>query len=117
MMVALSGPSIRFAEDAKTGTYSGDAVVVATLTDAAGAPARKQSQDYRLSGKLEQLPTTKAGGLLFFRTPELAPGKYTMHAAVYDTKGSRASVPPLRWKCCPSTEAGGDSVAARLARR
>jgi hypothetical protein len=92
MMVALSGSSITFSEDAKTGTYSGDAVVVATLTDAAGAPARKQSQDYRFSGKLEQLPTTKAGGLLFFRTPELAPGKYTMHAAVYDTKGSRASV-------------------------
>lgn len=92
MIVGVAGASLTFTEDAKTGTYAGDAIVLATLTAAEGGMTRKQSQEYKMSGKLEQLPATKAGALLFFRTPELASGKYAMNAVVYDAKGSRASV-------------------------
>ena len=89
LMVGVGTSSLTFTEDAKTGTYSGDAVVLASLT---GPAVRKQSQEYKMTGKLDQLAQVKSGGLLFFRTPELQAGKYDVSSVVYDVTGSKASV-------------------------
>jgi len=99
LMVGVNLSALTFAEDAKTNTYAGDAVVLATLSDGSPNGTRKQSQQYKLSGKIEQLPQAKAGNLLFFRTPELAPGKYAVDTVVYDGKGSKASVEIGRASC------------------
>jgi VWFA-related protein len=92
IIVGVSASTLTFAEDAKTGTYAGDTVVLASLAHPDGSAARKVSQEYKLGGKLEQLPQAKAGSLLFFRSPDLAPGTYSMDAVVYDAKASKASV-------------------------
>jgi len=89
VMIGVSASSLTFTEDSKTGTYAGDAVVMASLT---GPAARKQSQEYKMTGKLDQLAQVKSGSLLFFRTPELQAGKYDVTSVVYDAKGSKASV-------------------------
>ena len=90
VMVGVATSSLAFTEDAKTGTYAGDAVVLASLV--AGPATRKQSQEYKMTGKLDQLAQVKSGGLLFFRTPELQAGKYDVSSVVYDATGSKASV-------------------------
>ena len=90
LMVGTAAASITFAEDSKAGTYAGEAVVLATLNSQGST--RKQSQEYRLIGKLDQLAQVKGGNLLFFRTPELAAGKYAVDAVVYDERGTRSSV-------------------------
>jgi hypothetical protein len=92
VMIGVATNALTFTEDTKTGTYAGDAVVVATLNSGTPAGSRKQSQEYKLSGKLEQLPQAKSGNLLFFRTPDLESGKYAVSAVVYDAKGTKASV-------------------------
>jgi VWFA-related protein len=89
VMVGVGASSLAFTEDAKTGTYSGDAVVLASLS---GPAMRKQSQEYKMTGKLDQLAQVKSGALLFFRTPELQAGKYDVSSVVYDVTGSKASV-------------------------
>jgi VWFA-related protein len=92
VMVDVATNVLTFTEDAKLGTYSADTIVLAQLDSGTPDTSRKQSQQYKLSGKLELLPQAKAGTLLFFRTPELSSGKYAMHAVVYDAKGTKASV-------------------------
>jgi hypothetical protein len=92
VMVDVLTSSLTFTEDAKLGTYSADAVVLATFDNGTPSGSRKQSQQYKMSGKLEQLPQAKGGNLLFFRTPELSSGKYDVNAVVYDAKGTKASV-------------------------
>jgi hypothetical protein len=92
LMVDVTTNVLTFAEDAKLGTYAADAVVLATLNNGTPDGTRKQSQEYKMSGKLEQLPQAKNGNLLFFRTPELSSGKYAVNAVVYDGKGTKASV-------------------------
>lgn len=52
----------------------------------------KQSQQYLLTGGLDDLPKAKAGSLVFFRTPELPPGQFSVTTAVHDSKGKRSSV-------------------------
>ncbi len=92
VMVDVATSALTFTEDAKLGTYSADTIVLAQLDSGTPDTSRKQSQQYKLSGKLELLPQAKAGNLLFFRTPELSSGKYAVHAVVYDAKGTKASV-------------------------
>jgi VWFA-related protein len=92
VMIDVATNVLTFAEDAKLGTYSADTIVLAQLDSGTPDTSRKQSQQYKLSGKLELLPQAKAGNLLFFRTPELSSGKYAVHAVVYDAKGTKASV-------------------------
>ena len=89
VMIGVAASSLTFTEDAKTGTYAGDAVVIASLS---GPATRKQSQEYKMTGKLDQLAQVKSGALLFFRTPELQAGKYDVSSVVYDATGSKASV-------------------------
>jgi VWFA-related protein len=89
VMIGVAASSLTFTEDAKTGTYAGDAVVIASLS---GPAMRKQSQEYKMTGKLDQLAQVKSGALLFFRTPELQAGKYDVSSVVYDATGSKASV-------------------------
>jgi VWFA-related protein len=92
VMIDVATSNLMFAEDAKLGTYSADTIVLAQLDSGTPATSRKQSQQYKLSGKLALLPQAKAGNLLFFRTPELSSGKYALNAVVYDAKGTKASV-------------------------
>ncbi len=92
IVASFNGDAVTFAEDQKTRTYAGDAVVLARVTDASGTPMAKQSQQYLLTGSIDDLPRAKGGSLVFFRTPDLPPGQFTVTTAVHDSKGKRSSV-------------------------
>jgi len=90
VIVSVPGGALTFAEDKAAGTYAGDAVVLARVADASGMPLKKQSQQYRLTGSLAELPRVRGGGLLFFRTEQLDPGRYKIQAAVHDGTANQA---------------------------
>ncbi len=92
LVAGFSGQVVTFAEDDKTRTYAGEATVLARITDASGTPVAKQSQQYQLTGQIDQLAKVREGSLIFFRTPDLTPGQYTVTTAVHDTRGKRSSV-------------------------
>jgi VWFA-related protein len=92
LIAGFSGEAVTFTEDPKLKTYAGEATVLARITDASGTPVAKQSQHYQLTGQIDQLPKVKAGTLIFFRTPDLLPGEFTVTTAVHDPKGKRSSV-------------------------
>ena len=92
LIASFGGDAVTFAEDGKTKTYAGEATVLARVTDSAGEPLAKQSQQYQLTGQIDQLPQVKAGTLIFFRTPDLPPGNHKVAMAVHDGKGKRSSV-------------------------
>ncbi len=92
LVAGFNGQAVTFVEDAKTGTYAGEATVLARITDGSGTPFAKQSQQYQLTGQIAQLPKVREGTLIFFRTPDLPPGQFTVTTAVHDSKGNRSSV-------------------------
>ena len=92
LIAAFAGDSVTFVEDDKAKSYAGEATVVARVTDESGTPIVKQSQQYVLTGQIEQLPKVRGGQLIFFRTPNLPPGSYAVATVVHDGKGKRASV-------------------------
>jgi VWFA-related protein len=92
LIASFGGDAVTFAEDGKTKTYAGEATVLARVTDGAGEPLAKQSQQYQLTGQIDQLPQVKAGTLIFFRTPDLPPGTHKVAMVVHDGKGKRSSV-------------------------
>jgi VWFA-related protein len=92
IVASFTGDAVTFSDDQKTRTYAGDAVVLARVTDGTGTPLAKQSQQYQLTGALDDLAKVKTGNLVFFRTPDLPPGQFTVTTAVHDTRGKRSSV-------------------------
>jgi VWFA-related protein len=92
IIAGFTGDAVTFTEDPKTKTYTGEAVVLARVTDASGTPMAKQSQQYQLTGALDGLPKVKAGNLVFFRTPDLPPGQFAVTTVVHDRNGKRSSV-------------------------
>ena len=51
------------------------------------------SQQYQLTGQLHELASAKQGEILFFRTPELPSGLYTVESAVFDAIGAAIQHP------------------------
>lgn len=92
LLAGFAVEAVTFTEDTKTKTYAGDATVLARVTDSAGTPFSKQSQQFVLTGQIDQLAKVKAGNLLFYRSPDLPPGQYTVTTVVHDGKGKRSSV-------------------------
>ena len=92
VMVDVATNVLTFVEDAKLGTYSANTIVLAQLDSGTPDTSRKQSQQYKLSGKLELLPQAKAGNLLSSGRQSSQAAGTTVHAVVYDAKGTKASV-------------------------
>ena len=65
--------------------------VVVLIKDEAQRVIQKLSNQYLLSGPLENLENAKRGSILFYREALLEPGKYTINSAVYDAITNRAS--------------------------
>ena len=90
LMVAASGETLTF-ETTPEG-FRTDFTMMARVKDASGAIVRKGSQPYRLSGPAAERERTQKGEVLFYRQPELPPGKYTIEGVVHDALGLRAGV-------------------------
>jgi hypothetical protein len=55
-------------------------------------PIRKVSNQYLLSGPLDQIDAAKRGNILFYRETDLEPGKYTLESIAYDATNNKSSV-------------------------
>ena len=92
ILVSVPASVLDYAADAAAGTFSAQATVLVRLRDANGQVAHKASEQYDFSGKLDKLEPSKAGHILFYRQPMIAPGVYTLEAIVQDARTSKASV-------------------------
>lgn len=90
LMVATSGPTLTFAETPDG--FRTDFVLMARVKDEKGDVVRKGSQPYRLTGPAADRERVQKGEILFYRQPELPPGRYTLEGVVHDALGPRAGV-------------------------
>ena len=90
LLVAASGETLTFATTPEG--FRSDFTLLARVKNAGGDVVRKGSHQYRLQGPAADLARTRAGDVLFFRQPELAPGRYIVEAAVHDALVQRAGV-------------------------
>lgn len=91
LLVRVPGDALTWRTSADGASYQSDFTILARITDAAGNVARQASQPYRLSGPLAGLDAARAGEVVFFRSPELPPGAYTVSYSIYDAFGERGS--------------------------
>lgn len=85
------------------GTYGAEAAIITRFRDERGRVVHKTSQQYLLSGRIDELEAARRGEILFYRQPELLPGAYTVETVVHDAVARRSSarlstlvVPPTR---------------------
>ena len=91
IVVRVKTDQLTYQEHPDSGTYDGEAVVVVRYKDAKGGVVHKDSQQYRFSGRLNELTNARNGEILFYREPTLAPGTYSVEVAVTDTYAPRSS--------------------------
>ena len=65
---------------------------MARVKDDDGRDRAEGSQPYRLTGPAADRERTQKGEVLFYRQPELPPGRYTVEGVVHDALGPRAGV-------------------------
>ncbi len=92
LVVRLTTDALTYARDASTHSYTGEAAIIVRFKNAKGEVVEKVSQQYHLTGHIDELEAARHGEILFYRQPDLPPGVYTVEALVYDTVGARASV-------------------------
>lgn len=91
IVVHVKTGNLRFTVDEDKGTYTGDAVIVARIKNAAGKPVQTLSQQYFLSGASKDVAAAREGEILFYRQPDLGPGIYSLETIVQDVIAQRAS--------------------------
>jgi len=112
VVVEVPAGSVSFNVDAEKKTYRTDFSVVALVKDESQRVVRKLSNHYLLSGPLDKLTAAKRGAILFYREAELAPGRYTVAAAVYDAPTARAGVGAGLPVLVPGADAAGPRLAS-----
>jgi VWFA-related protein len=95
VLVEVPLAALTFTPDKDKKTWSTDFSIVALIRDETKQVAQKLSQQYPLSGPLDKLESARKGEVLFYREPELAPGRYTIEAVIYDAPSGKASVQSL----------------------
>jgi hypothetical protein len=112
VVVEVPSGSVSFNVDAEKKTYHADFAVVALVKDEAQHVVKKVSNQYLLTGPLDKLDAARRGAILFYREAELAPGRYTVAAAVYDALTGRAGVAASSPVVVPSAAAAGPRLAS-----
>jgi VWFA-related protein len=91
LVVHVKTDNLRFTVDENKGTYTGEAVILARIRNAAGQTVITLSQQYLLTGLAKDVASAQGGEILFYRQPDLASGVYTLEAIVQDVVAQRAS--------------------------
>jgi hypothetical protein len=92
VIVELKTAPLTFAPANDGKTYTSDFTVVVRFLDAQNRVVRKVSERYEVRGPLTDIDRARAGDVIFYRQPELAPGLYTMETVVHDAPSGKASV-------------------------
>ena len=91
VLVEVPGDAIGFIKSAEKKSYGTNFSIVVLIKDQEQRVVRKLSNQYLLSGPLENLETAKRGTILFYREALLEPGQYSISSVVYDAITNRAS--------------------------
>jgi hypothetical protein len=92
VLAATDGNALRFDRDEGKKIYKADFTILARIVNVDGRVVRSASQAYRLTGPIADVERAKAGEILFFRQPTLAPGRYILEVALHDALAARAAV-------------------------
>ena len=92
VLVSVPANVLQYDRDDAAGTFAAEAVVLIRVRDGQGQVVHKASEEYALSGPVAIIDQSRAGELLFYRQPQLAPGLYTLEAIVRDSRSGKASV-------------------------
>jgi len=76
--------------DPQKSEYNGTLDTLVMIRDSAGKIVEKYSQDFPLQGPVQQLEDAKRKSFLFYRTADLAPGRYTVEVVARDSIGGKA---------------------------
>jgi hypothetical protein len=101
----VPGGSVRYEVPPGGTAYRADFTVLARIRDQQGEVVRKASQPYRLIGEAADVEAARAGDVVFFRSPDLPPGRYTLEYVVYDALADRAGVGTLPLDVPPAAPA------------
>ena len=91
LAVRVNGQALTPLTGADGKTYLAQATIVARVVARDGQELARTSQQYQLTGDLEKRDATLSRDILFFRAPDVAPGRHTMEAVVRDDHGERSS--------------------------
>jgi VWFA-related protein len=111
ILVAVQTGVLSYDRDEPTGLYAAEAVVLVRVRDTRGRVVYKTSQQYLLSGRLDELDAARSGEILFYRQPELLPGAYSVESMVHDAKSNRSSA-RISTVTVPSPDAGHSRVSS-----
>jgi VWFA-related protein len=79
-------------ESTKVAEYQAKVDVMVVVKNQEGRVLERYSQEFPLRGPKEKATETKTKNLVFYRTAELLPGRYTMEAVVHDGISGKTSV-------------------------
>lgn len=109
LIVSFNGVVLEAGRDAAGESYTAEATVMTRVVDAGRRELTRSSQQYQFTGEAAQQQASLARDVVFFRTPELPPGRHTVEAAVYDGIAEKATVLRLLLDvAAPDTGAAGD---------
>jgi len=91
LAVRVNGQALTPLTGADGKTYLAQATIVARVVALDGQELARTSQQYQLTGDLEKRDATLSRDILFFRAPDVGPGRHTMEAVVRDDHGERSS--------------------------
>jgi VWFA-related protein len=92
ILVEAPASAFTYTPDGEKKTYSSDFSILVLVRNESKQVVQKLSQHYPLSGPLDKIEAAKKGEILFYREPELPPGRYTVEAVAYDAPTGKASV-------------------------
>ena len=91
IVVHVKTRDLHFTVEEERGTYTGQAVIVARIRNAAGQTVHTLSQQYLLTGAAKDVGAARDGEILFYRQPELRPGVYSLETVVQDVIAQQSS--------------------------
>jgi hypothetical protein len=90
ILVEVAGRDLGREEHPVEGVFRQDFTILVLIRDARGRVVRQLSQRYPLQGQLDEIDSTSAGDVLFYREARLPAGDYSVQAVVHDAVADRA---------------------------
>ena len=84
VVVGFNGLSLATAKDKEGTGYLAEATTLVRVLDRDRNEVARASQQYQFTGEMAKREASLGRDVLFFRTPELPPGRHTLEAVVHD---------------------------------
>jgi VWFA-related protein len=98
--------AFKFSPSSDNKTYNSNFSIMALFRDRSDQIVQKLSQNYTMSGPIENLEAARKGVVLFYREAQLAPGNYNVQLVAYDATTRTISVRSSSLEVPPADDAG-----------